>query len=234
VRRGAPLVLVVEDDDRVATTVGLYVEHEGFRLRRARDGAEALAAFADEEPDVVVLDLGLPGLDGREVCRRMRRASDVSILMLTARVTEQDVIDGLDLGADDYVTKPFSPRQLMARIRAAVRRRRDTVRSEPLRFGGLEIDAPSRRVTVGGREVRLTGTEFDLLRTLAGTPGRVYSRSELVDRVLAPGFDGSDRTVDAHVKNLRRRLRERGGVDGVVETVVGVGYRFVAPAAPVD
>lgn len=228
-RRGPPLVLLVEDDERVNRTVGLYVEHEGYRLRSVRDGHAALAAFREETPDVVVLDLGLPELDGVEVCRTIRRTSGVPIVMLTARVAEQEVVDGLDLGADDYVTKPFSPRQLMARLRAVIRRNREVVRSEPIRFGELEIDPEARRLEVGGQEVRLTGTEFDLLRTMAKTPGRAFSRAELVDRVLEPGFTGSDRTIDAHVKNLRRRLREAAQLDAVIETVVGVGYRFSPP-----
>lgn len=222
--RKVPSILLVEDDPKVAATVRLYLEAAGYRVTLRGDGLQALECVAADPPDLMILDLMLPGLDGRGVCRRIREGSNLPIILLTARTTEEDRLRGFDLGADDYVPKPFSPRELMARVRAVLRRgpgATPDATAPPRRFPGLEIEPGSRQVWVGGCEIRLTAVQFDLLWTLTGAPGRVYRREELVDRVLGPDFEGSERTIDAHIKNLRHRL----GAE-YIETVFGVGYRF--------
>jgi DNA-binding response OmpR family regulator len=220
-------VLVVEDELKIARLVRDYLQQAGFTVLEATDGKSALSLAAAEQPDMIVLDLGLPQLDGLEVTRRLRTASAVPIIMLTARSEETDRIVGLELGADDYVVKPFSPKELVARIRAVLRR-------AEARFGGGEIirvsdvviDLPKLRVTVGDREVDLTPTEFDLLTTLARNPGRVYTRAQLLDDVHGVSFDSYERSVDAHVKNIRRKLEPDPKRPRYLLTVHGVGYRF--------
>ena len=240
-------ILLVEDDAKVARTVRLYLEAAGYEAVWVDDGREAVARLAgaprerrgDDLPaeafDLVLLDLMLPGLDGSAVCRRVREVSRVPIIMLTARTTEDDRVRGLDLGADDYVAKPFSPRELMARIRAVLRRATEAspgagATREVLRVSDLAIDLGARTVERAGRPVPLTPTELALLAVLARQPGRVFTREELIARVLGDDFDGSDRTIDAHVKNLRRSLEPDPRHPRYVETVFGVGYRFAAPA----
>ena len=224
-----PRVLVVEDDRVVASTLRVYLEHAGYRVDVAHDGRAGLELALREPPDLVVLDLLLPGMDGREVCRRLRAGSAVPVLMLTARTTEEDVVAGLELGADDYVAKPFSPREVVARVKALLRRRRpgDAAAPPPFRLGDLEVDGWSRRVRVGGEEVALTPGELRLLETLARHPGRAFSREELLVRAF-PDAAALERTIDSHVANLRRKLERRGGARYVV-TVPGIGYRLATP-----
>jgi two-component system, OmpR family, response regulator AdeR len=223
-------VLVVEDDRVVAETLRAYLEHAGYRVEVVHDGSAALAAAAAEPPALVVLDLLLPGLDGREVCRRLRERSTVPVLMLTARTTEQDVVAGLEVGADDYVGKPFSPREVVARVRALLRRAPEGAERppEPLRLGELEVDLWSRVARVSGRPVALTPGELRLLEALARQPGRAFTREELLARAFGPDAASLERTVDSHVANLRRKL-EAAGAGGCVLTVPGIGYRLARP-----
>ena len=229
---GSPIrILVVEDETRIAEVVQSYLEREGHMVDRAATGEDALDDFSRRRPDLVVLDLGLPGISGEEVCRRIRAGSDVPIIMLTAKDGEGDLVRGLELGADDYLTKPFSPRELTARVRALLRRARSD--NEPQadvleRAGGrLVVDSARRRVTLDGRGVDdLTESEFRLLQTLARFPGRVYTRFELVGKVQGYGFEGDERTIDAHVKNLRHKLGEDARAPQLILTVYGRGYAF--------
>ncbi|HEV2847223.1 MAG TPA: response regulator transcription factor [Thermoanaerobaculia bacterium] len=225
-------VLVVEDDRKTSSLVKLYLENAGFEVAVAFDGGQALAAARARRPDLVVLDVMIPTLDGFEVCRTLRGESDVPVILLTARTTEPDKLRGLDFGADDYVTKPFSPRELVARVRAVLRRAAPREREEAageLRFQGLALDLGRREVRVGGAPVALTPNEFRMLEVLARAPGRAFSRAELVERAFGWDYEGMERTVDAHVKNLRRKL----GPGSWIETVFGVGYRFAGePLAP--
>jgi two-component system alkaline phosphatase synthesis response regulator PhoP len=221
------LILVVDDEPKIVKQARDYLENSGFRVVAAGDGRTALAAARRERPDLIVLDLNLPGMDGLEVCRALRRESDVPIIMLTARVAEADRLVGLELGADDYVTKPFSPRELVARVRAVLRRVRGGVHQPGLiRVGDLEIDVHGHRVTRDGDRIRLTRTEFDLLVALAQHPGQAFTREQLLDRLHGVAYDGYDRSVDAHVKNLRQKIEPDPGEPRYVLTVYGVGYRF--------
>jgi DNA-binding response OmpR family regulator len=227
---GETRILVVEDETRIAEVVQEYLERDGHMVVRAATGGDALDAAARRRPDLVVLDLGLPDMSGEDVCRRLREVSDVPIIMLTARDAEEDLVRGLQLGADDYVTKPFSPRELTARVRALLRRAQ--AENEPQadvleRAGGrLFIDGARRRVTLDGSVVELTESEFRLLRTLARFPGRVYSRFELIEKVQGYDFEGYERTVDAHVKNVRRKLGDDARAPHLIRTVYGRGYAF--------
>lgn len=218
-------VLVVDDEPAIQELVRFALEREGFEVSVAQDGWAALAEAERIKPDLVVLDLMLPGLNGFEVCRALRATSDVPVLMLTARKEESDRIQGLDLGADDYVTKPFSPRELAARVKAILRRVRGPER-EPGVETGLVVDAERRRVLLDGQPVDLTYTEFELLRVLAGHPGRVFTRDELLTRVWGADFYGDARTVDVHIRHLREKLHEDPVAPRFIETVRGVGYRF--------
>jgi DNA-binding response OmpR family regulator len=227
---GPARILVVEDEVRIAEVVQSYLEGQGHAVDRAASGEEALAAAASRRPDLVILDLGLPGMSGEDVCRRLRSESDVPIIMLTAKDAEEDLVRGLQVGADDYITKPFSPRELTARVRALLRRAR--LDHEPQadvleRAGGrLIVDSARRRVALDGRIVELTESEFRLLRALARFPGRVYTRSELVERLQGMEFEPYERTIDAHIKNLRRKLGEDARAPRLVLTVYGRGYAF--------
>ncbi|MEP7378078.1 MAG: response regulator transcription factor [Chloroflexota bacterium] len=220
-------VLVVDDEPAIRDLVAGYVEREGWRLLRAGDGERALELARDFAPDVIVLDVMLPTLDGVEVCRQLRAFSDAYVLMLTARGEELDRIVGLSVGADDYMIKPFSPRELVARIKAMTRRPRVAPRASPLP-DGLEIDEPRRAVRVDGRAVELTSLEFDLLAELARDPGTVVRRQALLDAVWGPNYIADDHLVDVHVANLRRRLGDPADAPRFVETVRGVGYRVRA------
>jgi two-component system alkaline phosphatase synthesis response regulator PhoP len=226
-------ILVVDDDKKIVRLVRDYLETAGFRVVTAYDGTTALAVFHHERPDLVVLDLNLPGTDGLDVARAIRKERTTPIIMLTARVEEADRVIGLELGADDYVTKPFSPRELVARVRAVLRRTGEG-ESEPdsalIRVGELVIDPDRRLVTVGGQAVNLTTTEFDLLTVLAHTPGRVFTRMELLDRVQGYAYEGYERTVDVHIKNLRQKIESDSKHPRYILTVYGVGYRFAEDA----
>ena len=221
-------ILVVDDEMKISRLVRDYLEDAGFRVTMVADGAAALAAARGEKPDLVVLDLGLPSIDGLDVARELRRSSAVPIVMLTARGEESDRIAGLELGADDYVVKPFSPKELVARVRAVLRRT-DPVngtKAELLRVGGVEVDLVRMRVTVGGEAVELTPTEFDLLVTLAREPGRVFTRGQLLDAIHGVAIESYERAIDAHVKNLRRKIEPDSRKPRYVLTVHGIGYRF--------
>ena len=224
-------VLLVEDEKSIRDAVAAYLEREGYWVTPAGDGQAALDAFAKYRFDLVVLDLMLPKVSGEVVCRAIRDASDVPIIMLTAKGEEADRIAGLELGADDYLVKPFSPRELVARVRALLRRAH--VDSEPQRdrlvFGDLEIDIAGHKAFHAGQELDLTASEFKLLTTLSRYPGRVYSRMELVEKVLGYDFEGYERTIDSHVKNLRAKLDDDPKDPTFIYTVHGVGYRFEAP-----
>ena len=229
-------ILLVEDDKTIRDAVAAYLEREGYWVTPAEDGQVALDAFAKHRFDLVVLDLMLPKVSGEEVCRQMRNASDVPIIMLPAKGEEEDRIAGLELGADDYLVKPFSPRELVARVRALLRRAH--VDSEPQRdrlvFGDLEVDVAGHKAFVTGKELELTASEFKLLMTLSRYPGRVYSRMELVEKVLGYDFEGYERTIDSHVKNLRAKLGDDPKEPRFIYTVHGVGYRFEAPKSDTD
>ena len=229
-------ILLVEDEKTIRTTVGAYLEREGYWVTPAADGQMALDEFAKHRFDLVVLDLMLPKVSGEDVCRAIRDASDVPIIMLTAKGEEEDRIAGLELGADDYLVKPFSPRELVARVRALLRRAH--VESEPQRdrlvFDDLVIDVSGHKAFLGGEELDLTASEFKLLTTLSRYPGRVYSRMELVEKVLGYDFEGYERTIDSHVKNLRAKLDDDPREPRFIYTVHGVGYRFEIPKTDAD
>jgi DNA-binding response OmpR family regulator len=220
-------VLVVDDEPKITQVVADYLRTAGFTVTTAANGALAVTSARAQPPHLVVLDLGLPGMDGLDVARELRRSSSVPIIMLTARGDEADRVIGLELGADDYVLKPFSPRELLARIRAVLRRT-DGVAAASERFavGDVAVDTARRDVTVAGRRLDLTATEFDLLVHLARQPGRVFTRAQLLDAVRGTTVEAYERTVDAHIKNLRRKLEPDPHQPRYVLTVHGVGYRF--------
>jgi DNA-binding response OmpR family regulator len=225
----ATTVLLVEDERKLRELVRSYLERAGFAVLSTESGAEAITLAASASPDLVVLDLGLPDVPGETVARELREAGDTPILMLTAKSAEEDRIRGLELGADDYVTKPFSPRELVLRVQAILRRGTPAAgQGGPASYGEgtLVIDEPRRLVTVRGMPVDLTPTEWGLLVALAAVPGRVYSRFELINRVRGYEFEGYERTVDSHVKNLRRKIEEDPANPQIVQTVLGGGYRL--------
>jgi DNA-binding response OmpR family regulator len=221
-------VLVVEDERKLRDFVRSYLERAGFTVLSTGSGAEAIAMAAEAAPDLVVLDLGLPDVPGEAVARELRAAAGTPILMLTAKSAQEDRIRGLELGADDYVTKPFSPRELVLRVQAILRRGGPAAEQGVTRYGGgvLVIDEPQRLVTVRGAAVGLTPTEWGVLVALAAAPGRVYSRFELINRVRGYEFEGYERTIDSHVKNLRRKIESDPGQPQIVQTVLGGGYRL--------
>jgi DNA-binding response OmpR family regulator len=225
-------ILLVDDEDSVQKLLTYPLEHEGYRVLQARDGEEALARFADDHIDLVVLDLMLPKLDGLEVCRRLRAQSTVPIIMLTARDDELDKVVGLELGADDYITKPFSIREFRSRVRALLRRaavpatREGDPAAEIISAAGLEIDVPKRTVRVRGEPVQLTYVEFELLRTIAQRPGRVFSRQMLLEALWGGSEYREPRTIDVHVRHLREKLERDPRDPEYIFTVRGVGYRF--------
>ena len=222
-------VLVVDDEPKIVDVVREYLEHAGFSVRTAGDGPSALERARALAPDLVVLDLGLPGLDGLDVARQLRRTSRVPVIILTARGDEVDRIIGLEIGADDYLVKPFSPRELVARVRAVLRRvdeRELAGADEPIVRGDLVVDPARRRVTVAGKAVDLTPTEFDLLAHLARQPGRVFTRAQLLTAIHGVAVESYERAVDAHVKNLRRKIEPDPRRPRYVLTAHGIGYRF--------
>jgi len=221
-------VLVVDDEPAIVTVVRDYLEHGGFTVLTANDGPVALRVARTQEPDLVILDLGLPSLDGLDVIRELRRTSAVPIIILTARGDEADRVLGLELGADDYLAKPFSPRELVARVRAVLRRTASA--AEPgdiVRVGDdVVFDLPRMVLTIGGRAIALTATEFQLLAVMARQPGRVFTRSQLLDAVRGVAFESYERAIDAHVKNIRRKIEPDPRAPRYLQTVYGVGYRF--------
>jgi DNA-binding response OmpR family regulator len=219
-------ILVVEDDMQISRTLRDYLEVAGFDVTVVGDGSAAIASFRGDHPDLMVLDLGLPSVDGLDVAREVRRASTTPIIMLTARGEESDRIVGLELGADDYLVKPFSPKELVARVRAVLRRTGGTVGAEVLRASDVEVDMPKMRAKVAGSGVDLTPTEFQLLATMIREPGRVFTRSQLQDALHGVSIESYDRAIDTHVKNLRRKIEPEPGRPRYVLTVHGVGYRF--------
>lgn len=220
------LILVVDDEPKIARLARDYLEKNGFRVVTAADGPSALAMTRREHPDLIVLDLLLPGMDGREVCRILRAESDVPIIMLTALSEESDQIVGLEIGADDYIVKPFSPRALVARVRALLRRTQGGVKTPVvIRVGKLEIDNQKHTAKLDGMSLQLTPSEFDLLVVLARHPGQTLTRQQLMDDLYGGAALGVDRSVDSHIKNLRRKLESASEVR-FIETVYGVGYRF--------
>jgi two-component system, OmpR family, response regulator len=229
-------ILVVDDDPNIRRLLRLYLERERLRVTEVGDGPGALSAAAGSRFDLVLLDVMLPGVDGIEVCRRLRDASDVPIILLTARSGDSDKVVGLDLGADDYVVKPFSPRELMARVRAQLRRHRPADVDEPvLTADGLRLDPNAVRVEVSGAEIALTATEFRLLHALMQRPSRVFSRDELIGAVHGDGDPGIvDRTVDVHLGRLRRKLGDDPSHPRFIDTVRSVGYRFAQPVERLD
>ena len=222
--------LVVEDETSLAQVLGSYLERDGFETTLSHDGRQAVLTARDVDPDVVILDLGLPSLDGIEVCRQIRTFSDAYVVMLTARSEEVDTLIGLTVGADDYITKPFSPRELMARIQAMLRRPRTPREAEDqrpdLRFGDLRVDLLGRDVWLGGEPVALTRTEFDLLAALAARPRMAFSRRQLIDHVWGQSWVGDEHLVDVHIGHLRRKLGDDASEGRFVRTVRGVGYRM--------
>jgi two-component system alkaline phosphatase synthesis response regulator PhoP len=224
-------ILVVDDEAEIVRLVRAYLEQAGYRVVTASDGQEALFVARHEKPDLVVLDLLMPRMDGLEFTRRVRREREVPIIMLTARAEETDRIVGLELGADDYVTKPFSPRELVARVRAVLRRVRPEIdRSPVLRAGPIVLDRNSHSVTFAARVVDLTPTEFSILEKMLTTPGRAFTRSELLEAAQGIAFEAYERTVDAHVKNMRRKLEPDPAHPRHILTVRGVGYRLMSGA----
>jgi two-component system alkaline phosphatase synthesis response regulator PhoP len=220
-------ILVVDDEPKIVELARDYLEHAGFAVVSASDGPEALSRARSDHPDLIVLDLGLPRVDGLDVTRALRRDSNVPIVILSGRDEESDKLVGLELGADDYVTKPFSPKELVARVRAVLRRtERPVVPSDLIRAGDVTLDVPRLRVTAGDRDIDLTPTEFQLLAALAREPGRVFTRSQLLDAVHGVAFESYERAIDAHVKNIRRKLEPDPREPFYVQTVHGVGYRF--------
>ncbi len=234
-------ILVIEDELNIARVIRLYLEQADYTVLAARDGVAGLELHAREHPDLVILDLMLPALDGMEVCRRIRAWASTPILMLTARQGEEDRIAGLDLGADDYLVKPFSPREVVSRVKAILRRTAQNMttttetkntetpgkaKHEELRFAGLTIDIPARRIEAEGQRVTLTAKEFDLLVTLASAPDRVFSREALLNAVWGYTYLGDGRTVDVHIGTLRKKIEAVEGVPHYIKTVWGVGYKF--------
>ena len=223
-------VLIVEDDPHTRELVRVYLDREGHDVLTAENGIDGLRVAREEAPDIILLDLMLPGMDGRDVCQSLRGESDVPIVMLTARVQEGDRLEGFDLGADDYITKPFSPREVVARIRAVLRRaardRQDEERQMgELTIGEVRVDLRNRSVTSGEADVKTTPTEFRLLTLFAKEPGRVFTRDQIIERAFGYDYDGFDRTVDVHVSSLRRKLEATNGGKRIIHTVYGVGYR---------
>ena len=225
-------ILVVDDDRKTVELIRLYLEREGYIVITAYDGRQALELIRQRKPDLVVLDLMLPVVSGLDICRILALETRIPIVMLTAKTTEEDILLGLDLGADDYVTKPFSPRQLVARVRSVLRRAYDTtVRPQGyLTFGNLQVDPVRHEVRIDGEPLPLTPREFKMLETLAREPGRAFTRLELLERVFGYDYKGLERTVDAHIMNLRKKLMCNQNGEEYIQTVYGIGYKFASDA----
>jgi len=223
-------VLVVDDDAKTVELVRLYLNRDGYRVITAGDGHEALKLAREARPDLIVLDLMLPGIDGLEVCRVLRQESEVPIIMLTALTTDDDRLRGLDLGADDYVSKPFSPRELAARVRAVLRRLPGERGPEKIEHGALTVNFIKHEAYLAGRPLHLTPIEFKVLGTLVKEPGRVFSRAQIIDKALGHDFDGFDRTIDVHILKLRRKLEPDPRHPSYIQTVYGAGYKLLETA----
>jgi len=222
-------ILLVEDEPKAVKVIRAYLEQSGFEVHSSFDGLQALSLFRQTQPDLVVLDLNLPGIDGLEVCRNLRQISNVPIIMLTARAEETDRLIGLELGADDYIVKPFSPRELVARVKAVLRRVEGaSLQPQPRRLaaGAVEMDESRRQAWLRGQPLDLTTMEFDLLIALISQPGRVFSRSQLLDMVQGEAFEGYERTIDVHIKNLRKKLDDDSRDPRYILTIRGIGYKF--------
>jgi DNA-binding response OmpR family regulator len=223
----AKKIMVVDDEPRLVTLVEAYLSQEGFRVVSAGDGREALFLARQEKPDLIVLDVMMPEMDGYEFMRLHRKEQETPVILLTAKVEEEDKVLGLELGADDYVTKPFRPRELIARVRAVLRRVGETrPKAEVLRGADITLDRETHTVQVGERYIDLTPSEFDLLASLMSVPGRAYSRLELLDRIQGVAFEGYERTIDVHIKNLRAKIESEPKTPRYIQTVYGIGYRF--------
>lgn len=225
-------ILVVDDEAEIVKLVRAYLERAGFAVVTASEGRQALAVFRHERPNLVVLDLNLPGMDGLDVCRALRRDSDIPIIMLTARIEETDRLIGLELGADDYIVKPFSPREVVARVRTVLRRAEGTpVRPEVISSAGVMLDLTQRAASLNGQLLDLTTMEFDLLVLLVQHPGQVFTRLQLLQGTQDVAYEGYDRTIDVHIKNLRKKLADDSQEPRFIETIRGVGYRFIREGA---
>jgi DNA-binding response OmpR family regulator len=227
-----PTVLVVDDELKILEIVKSYLERNGYRALTAKNGREALAMLQKDEVSLVLLDLMLPDLPGEELCRRVREESDLPIIMMTAKVEEQDIIRGLNMGADDYVTKPFSPRELMARVSAALRRSAFSGAAKPgaarpvLSCDALRVDTENRRVSLAGADLPLTPNEYRILALLMSRPQKIFTRDEIIESIKTDEYDGFDRTIDSHVKNLRQKIQDDSKSPKYIVTVYGMGYRF--------
>jgi DNA-binding response OmpR family regulator len=220
-------VLVIDDEEHLTSLVKAYLVKDGYQVTIANNGREGLDAVRRVHPDLIILDIMMPEMDGYEFIRVLRVDSDTPVIFLTAKVDEQERVLGLELGADDYIVKPFYPRELISRVRAVLRRQSKRSDEEQIyRLGGIMMDCTAHSVTVAGDFIDLTPSEFDLLKTLIASPGRVFSRLDLLDAVQGSRFDGYERTIDLHIKNLRAKLKQNNGEEKYIETVYGVGYRF--------
>lgn len=223
-------ILVVDDNKKITEVLSAYLEQEGYEPLVASDGSAGLALAEAQRPDLALLDVMMPGIDGLELTRRLQDAYDIPVILVTARTDEVDRLVGLEIGADDYITKPFSPREVIARVKAVLRRTDRAREAGPrIESDGLVVDLDTRTVTVDASAVELTRTEFDILATMAAHPGRVYTRLQLMDAAQGEAFEGYERTIDAHVKNLRRKLGDQPREPRFIRTVFGVGYKLVAP-----
>ena len=223
-------ILVVEDEEKIVKLLCDYMEAAGFRTSSQDRGDRVVAGIKKDMPDLILLDVMLPGMDGMEVCREIRKFSNVPIIMITARVEEIDRLLGLELGADDYICKPFSPREVVARVKAIFRRVHAESQADNLAVGPISLDAETHQVTVEKHNLNLTPNEFGLLKVMMAHPNRVFSRSELINRVQGYDFEGYDRTIDTHVKNLRKKIAQRLPGREIISTVYGVGYKFNPPS----
>lgn len=222
-------VLIVDDDVKLVNLLQTYFAKEGYITYTANDGLDALQVVRERKPDIMVLDLMLPGLDGLDVCRKIRKDNDIPIIMLTARDEESDRLVGLELGADDYVTKPFSPKEVVARAKAILRRaNKEVVRSETIKAGNLMIDLERHQVINGDQIIEVTPTEFKIVELLAGNIGKVFTRLQIVEQTQGYTFEGYERTIDAHIKNLRRKLETNPKEPRYIQTVYGIGYKFAS------
>ncbi|MDR1971774.1 MAG: response regulator transcription factor [Treponema sp.] len=222
-----PVVLAVDDEEKILDLLSSYLDSNGYRGICAKTGKEGAALFEKYDPALVLLDLMLPDFSGEDLCRRIREVSDVPIIMLTARIDEESIIRCLKLGADDYVCKPFSPRQLMARVEAALRRSlKDGVRGQDLVYGDLALNTEDRRVWLKGKDLALTSREYGILRALMSRPSKIFTREEILDRLEGDDFEGFDRSVDTHIKRLRQKLGDDSRSPRYIMTVYGMGYRF--------